>query len=99
MLRVSKGGSIFLVQNSNQVSFLVGRQIPQTAVVPMTGILPIVPVQNRVDANPVHRDTPLQGQIHFNGRFSQPARATDAEVGRLGHEDRTVIAIVRFGKQ
>ena len=59
LLGLAKGLRVFLVQDALEASVSVPVEVPQSAVVPMIGILPVIAVENRINAKTLDRHTQL----------------------------------------
>src|SRR5438876_978991 len=60
---------------------------------PVIAALPVVAVENGIQADALHWNSSLQGLIHFAADLPDPSRASGAEVTCLRHEERPAIAL------
>ena len=73
--------------------------VPHAAAVPISGVLPVGPVDQRVQAQALHWHSGCTRLPHFGGDVVQPGRAANADMAGLGHHQRPAIALPGLGQQ
>ena len=87
-------GGVLIVEHPYELATIVGSEIPQAAVVPVRGIVPLEAIDDRVKAHTFDRDARVDRETQLLGHFPQPLRAAGSHVARLADEDGAPIAFV-----
>src|SRR5919206_4700559 len=82
-----------------QAAFAVEMKIPQTTVMPVTEVLPVGAVDDRVKTNPFYRNSRPTSNENLGNDFARPTRAPAAKMTGLCNEDRSAIASINIGQQ
>ena len=65
----------------------VGSDVPEPAVVPVRGVVPVGPVDRRVEAGAEHRHAGRARALELDGDVGHPARPAAADVAGLGDDE------------
>ncbi len=90
---------VALIESSFAVTVCVGCDIPEAALVPARGFLPVGAINSRVNAYSEQRYAATSGFHNFGGDVAEPWPTPLPNVTRLRNEQRTLIARMYFDEE
>src|SRR5687768_6667383 len=99
LLNLSQHGCIILIKHALQNTLLIGDEIPQSTIVPVTDIVPIRPVNHWIDGYTFHRHSISDRRPYFIIDFPEPHSPPYTKVTSLPNKKRTPVPVIDFGKQ
>src|SRR5829696_1030075 len=90
---------VVLIQYPLELSSAVPAEIPEPTVVPMVRVIPIGPVDDRIEAQSIDAHTCLTSSAHLLTDLTNPAPPSGAKVTGLAHHNRSPVAVVHLCQQ
>src|SRR5918995_6523462 len=89
-------GCVLLIEDTLQNTTVIGNEIPQSAVMPVIEIVPIGPVNNRVNGNAFHGHATPDRLPHFTDDLSEPWSPPHSKMAGFRNKKRTLVTFVHL---